>query len=159
MRDDYDTPEWHADRDALLAGIIQDNDALRFLHIVGEIAETWDDLIDRDKPLTDSQINRAFWLATIGLQTNPFYQRHGAILMPVMAAGMNAFMDSAGMEKGDAQDRATAYGLRDFYLELVSMVIFITRGYEAMREHSATVRRFLMESHESFAEYFKDTEQ
>jgi hypothetical protein len=159
MRADYDTPEWHGDRDALLAGIIQDDEALKFLHVVGTIAEIWDDLIDRDKPVTNAQINRAFWLATIGLQTNPFYQRHGAMLMPVMAAGMNAFMDSAPMEQGDAQDRATAYGLRDFYLELVSMVIYIARGFEAMREHSATVRRFLMESHESFAEYFKDTEQ
>lgn len=153
MRADYDTPAWHAERDAMLAEVIGDDDALAFLHVVGTIAEIWDDLIDRDKPVSNAEINRAFWLAIVGLQANKFYQQHGAMLLPVMAAGMNAFMDSADMERGDEQDRATAYGLRDAYLEVVSMTIGLARGYDAMREHSARVRRFLMESHESFQKY------
>ena len=158
MRADYDTPAWHAERDALLVEVIQDPDAIQFLQIVGTVAEIWDDLIDRDKPVSNAQINRAFWLAIVGLQSNPFYRRHQDMLMPVMAAGMNAFMDSAEMETGDAQDRAMTYFLRDAYLEIVSITIGLAQGFEAMREHSARVRRFLMESHETFIEYFQDTE-
>jgi hypothetical protein len=153
---EYDSPEWRNERDVFLAEIIKDSDALAFLGIMGEIAEIWDDLIDRDKPVSNHEINRAFWLAIVGLQANPFYAKHQAMLLPLMAAGMNAFMDSAEMEHGDTQDRATAYVLRDAYLEVVSMVIGIAQGFEAMREHSAKVRRYLMVSHETFDQYIKD---
>jgi hypothetical protein len=157
MRADYDMPTWHAERDALLVEVIKDPEAIQFLKIVGTVAEIWDDLIDRDKPVSNTAINRAFWLAIVGMQTNGFYKQHGDMLLPVMAAGMNAFMDSAEMEKGDAQDKAMAYALRDAYLEIVSITIGLAQGFEAMREHSARVRRFLMESHETFVEYFQDT--
>jgi hypothetical protein len=158
MRTDYDTPTWHAERDALLVEVIKDPEAIHFLQIVGSVAEIWDDLIDRDKPVSNASINRAFWLAIVGMQSNVFYRKHQDMLLPVMAAGMNAFMDSAEMEGGDDQDRAMAYALRDSYLEIVSITIGLAQGFEAMREHSARVRRFLMESHETFVEYFQDNE-
>lgn len=155
MSADYDSPTWRKQRNELLLRAIGDHDAVDFLLDVFQIGETWDDLVDRDKPLTADDIHRAFWLALVELPNNPFYRRHGAALVPVMATMMNAWMDSVPMEQGGTQQRAVAYVLRDAYLEIISLVLYLARGYDAMRVHSAQIRAFLMESHETFDEYMK----
>lgn len=151
----HDSHEWRQQRDALFMRAIGDDSAVEFLGIVGQIGETWDDLIDRDKPLTDDDIHRAFWLALIELPGNAFYRRHATAIAPVMATTINAWIDSVRLEHGDRQQRAVAYGLRDAYLELISLVLYLARGYDAMRAHSAEIRAFLKDSHETFEQYMK----
>jgi hypothetical protein len=153
---EYDSPEWQMERDQLLSKIFkEDQEAIRLILLIFDIGETWDDLIDKDKPVPDEQIHKAFWQAIIGLQGNLFFQKHQGMLIPVLATGMNSYMDSVEMEKGDFQDRVVAYGIRDFYLELVPLVIALSQGYESMRRNSKLIRRWLMDSHESFYDYIK----
>ena len=47
------------------------DDAVQLVLMLREISHTWDDLIDKDKPVADTQIHRAFWIALIGLRNHP----------------------------------------------------------------------------------------
>lgn len=152
---EYNSPQWRARRDAMLDRMVRNDDAVRFLKLVMEIGEQWDDVVDGDMQASPQNINRLLWLALVELPSDPFYVRHQAALLPVMTVGMNAWMDSVNLERGNRQQRATAYGLRDVHLEIIGMVIFLLHGYDAMRAHSAEIRRFLMDSHETMDEYME----
>lgn len=152
---EYDSPQWRAHRDAMLERILRNHEAMRFLKLVMEIGEQWDDVVDGDMEKTPRHINRLLWLAIVELQLDPFYARHREALLPVMIVGMNAWMDSTDLEKGSRQERAIAYGLRDFHLELIGMCIFLLHGYEAMRKYSAEIRQFLMDSHETIDDFLE----
>lgn len=153
---DYDSIEWQRERNDMLEEIFkQDHDAIRLILIIFDIGETWDDLIDKDKPVPDETIHKAFWQSIVGLQGNPFFQKHSPMIVPVLAAGMNAYMDSVELEKGDINSRVVAFGMRDFYLEVVPLIIGLSQGYESMRKNSRVLRTWLMDSHETFFEYIK----
>lgn len=152
---EYDSEEWRGARNAMLERILGNHEAMRFLRLVMEIGEQWDDVVDGDKEATPQNINRLLWLAIVELQLDPFYAQHRDALLPVMIVGMNAWMDSVDLEKGSRQERAVAYGLRDFHLELIGMTIFLLHGYGPMRKHSAEIRQFLMDSHETIDEFME----
>ena len=63
-------------------------DATRLALTIVEIADVWDNLIDKDKEVSDSKINQAFWLACIELHQNPFFRQFSADLLPIMANGI-----------------------------------------------------------------------
>lgn len=149
----HDSEEWRVERDKLLIEALQDQDALAFVRLVGEIGEQWDDVVDGDMTATPQTLCRLMWMAIVDLQTNPFYERYRGALLPVMMVGMNAWQDSLDLEAGDRQERALAYCLRDLYLEVISMSIFVLHGYDAMRKYSARIRQFLKNSHETIDEY------
>jgi DNA-binding FadR family transcriptional regulator len=48
-------------------------DARQLFNLLAELAHTWDDLIDRDKPVSQAQTNRAFHIALVDLPRNPLY--------------------------------------------------------------------------------------
>jgi hypothetical protein len=48
------------------------------------------------------------------------------------------------MEKGSDHEKTHAYVLRDWYMELLMYVIYLTRGREYMRSVSTEVRAFFM---------------
>jgi hypothetical protein len=47
-------------------------DALNLFHHLVELIHIWDDLIDKDKPVSDEQINKAFLIALVYMPSNPF---------------------------------------------------------------------------------------
>ena len=54
------------DRIQKLQGILLENrDAALFVAMVFRVFHAWDDLIDRDVPLADDEINMAFYLAMV----------------------------------------------------------------------------------------------
>lgn len=59
-------------------------DAVSLARLVNRVAEVWDDLIDKDKPQTDADINAAFIAALSEIPRNAFYQRHAEQLGAVM---------------------------------------------------------------------------
>jgi len=73
--------------------------AKAFLLMLADISQVWDDLIDRDSPVADEAINRAFCTALIDLQYNPFYQAHQASLLPVMELAILNWQNANQHEK------------------------------------------------------------
>jgi hypothetical protein len=154
MTPEFDTDAWRKLRDDKLYQWIGDPHALEFLITFGDICEVWDDLIDQDKPILPEDIHRAFWSLLIELPLNPFFDKFKANIIPVLITGVNAWMDSNELEKGNDNDKIFAYVLRDWYMELVSFIIYLTRGKDYLRMVSIDIRRFFTD-HETFEKYLE----
>ena len=139
---EFDTEAWRDLRDARLREWVGDEGAVEFIRIFGDICEVFDDLWDQDKPVTKADLERTLFNVLVHLPLNPFFSQFRHALCPIIVTGINAWLDANELEKGDRNDRVFAYVMRDWYMELVSFVVFLTRGQEFMREISPEARRF-----------------
>lgn len=151
---DYDSNDWRSLRNSLLHSWVDDVHAVNFLLTIGEVAEVWDDLIDGDCEVSDDKINRTFTTLLTQLPFNPFFDKYKFQLAPLMVTGINAWQDSNELAKGDETAKAMAYVLRDWYIELVMFVVYLLRGYDAMRKVSMEARKFFSQ-HESLQDYME----
>lgn len=155
----FDSPEWRQARDTkLLTWMLDDNDAVDFLVTMFHIGEVWDDLIDRDKPISDEQINAGFVAALFELTANPFFQRHHHYLRPVMMSGVNGWLDSVHYEKytSDTHWKHWAFVLRNWYMDIVPACAFLVGGFDHMRFVSLEARKFFQT--ESLEQYLAEFE-
>ena len=150
----FDTSEWRAQRDQLLMSWIQYPHAVQLIVLLGETAEVWDDLIDADNPVPADRLNRVFSALLTELPMNPFFDQFKAQITPLLLVGINAWHDANALEKGSDNDKAIAYVLRDWYVELAMFIMCLTRGYAEMRKHSLEIRRFFSQ-HESLPAYME----
>lgn len=126
----------------LLEWFSGDVDAVEFLLLISDITEVWDDLIDGDKPLTPDQIHTAFLKALFELPTNPFFRKHQSYLMPVMLQAANSWILANTFEKGDNNQRALAYTLRNMDIQVAEAIVYLTGGWRKLREVSAEIWTF-----------------
>jgi len=56
------------------------------------------------------------------------------------------------LENGSDNDKVFAYVLRDWYMEFVAYVVYLTRGRDYMRDTSMEIRQFFTH-HETLEEY------
>lgn len=146
----FDSPEWRFLRNENLAVWVQDPAAISFFLTVADASELFDDVVDNDKPIEAGHVERvAFNLLTV-LPLNPFFDRFKSQLCPIMHTGINAWLDATAMEK-DSNLQARSYVLRDWNLELLMHVVYLTRGREYMRSVSVEIRKFFL--HETLDEY------
>jgi hypothetical protein len=118
-------------------------DAIRFLEDITDILHLWDDLIDRDKPLTDGQINAVMWKALVDLPRNPFYAANFHTLNILLMAAIVNWEVATKMERerGGQDDLHIAYILRSSYIDLVLGVAVILGGREHAVEMMLPARR------------------
>lgn len=149
---EFDSPTWRIKRNEKLAEWIGDPAAISFLLTIADAAEFFDDVVDADKPLEQGHAQRVLFALVVDLPFNPFFERYKIQLVPIMHTGINAWLDANDLEKGSDNDKAFAYVLRDWYCELITYVIFLTKGREYMRAVSLEVRMFFTH-HESLEAY------
>ena len=148
----HDSPEWREVRDAKLAEWVDDAAAVAWFLDYCQFCEVIDDLVDRDKPVLESDVVNLLFTAFVELPSNAFFLHYGGTLAPVIVAGINAWLDSNVYERGTTvNDRIRAYMLRDRYMEVLSTVIYLLHGPERMRELSMEIRDFFQA--ETFEEY------
>lgn len=148
----HDSQAWRELRNAMLIEVVQDKAAIAFLLDVFNIGEIWDDLIDEDKPVSKHDISVAFTTALIKLPANPFYQAYQQQLSGCMTSGIHAWLDANEYERnGDDNDKAYAYVLRVWYMELITLVCELLHGFDYTRAISINVRKFF--THETLDEY------
>jgi len=68
-----------------------DKHALEACNMLIRVANTWDDLIDKDKEVPNEKINEAFKLCAIYLPMNPFYRRIQNEVLPMLITVTSAF--------------------------------------------------------------------
>lgn len=149
---EFDTPEWQAVRNAKLQEWVQDPNAIRFIIDFADTCELFDDMIDRDKPLEDAHIVRVLFKVLTEIPMNPFFDCFKSQLVPIIITGINAWLDSTELENGSDNDKVFAYVLRDWYMEFVAYVVYLTRGRDYMRSISMDIRQFFTH-HETLEEY------
>jgi hypothetical protein len=132
-----------------------DVDALDLAAMVCEISHVWDDLIDKDKPVSDDQINRAFWLALIAIPGNPFYARFGDTLRPVMATGILNWIAANALEKrGGEHEMQIAHVTRYSVADVLMLIATLIGGQQWGFEAAADIR--LMCQKNTLRDYLKE---
>jgi len=149
---EFDTYEWQQLRNQKLCEWVGDSYAVDFIIAFGDACELFDDMIDKDKPIEDAHVIRVLFSLITELPVNPFFDRYKHQLIPILVTGINAWLDANELERGTENDKVFAYVLRDWYMEFVSFVIYLTRGRDFMRMVSMDVRHFFTH-HETLEAY------
>jgi len=137
-------------KDEIVKYLKGDQEAVEFILTIHSIAEIWDDLIDRDKPVDPEQINYAFMSALVKLPRNGFYQRNFQLLSPLVEISILDWLTANALEKTKkSQNIIIAYGLRFSALSLTTMAARIIGGVEWARQVNAEFRAL----GESWADY------
>ena len=135
-----------------------DMEGVAFLDILFRVFRVWDDLIDRDRPVDENQINGAFWEALVELPQNMFYHRHFTKLNTTIASIANMWFDANQFERsGDGHQRRISFVLRNVCNDIIIQCAYLVGGYGWMRCVSPHVREFV--HNESFESYLKGLAQ
>jgi hypothetical protein len=152
MTPEFDTEAWRELRDRKLMEWTGDMNVIWFIRQFGDVCEVFDDLIDKDKPVTDADIARTLFVVLTELPLNPFFDKYKHQLVPIIVTGINAWLDANKLEKGSQNDRVFSYVLRDWYAEIIAYCIYLCRGREYMQAVSMEVRGFFTH-HETLEQY------
>ncbi|WP_418131476.1 hypothetical protein [Variovorax sp. 278MFTsu5.1] len=128
-----------------------DREAAAFLEMLFAVVHLWDDLVDGDKQADTSLM---MFGALIALPRDPFYQRHFAMLSPLMEMAMLNWLTANELERtNSAADKRIAFITRSDYLNVALMSARIVGGWDWAREVAATARRqFHIEGYEAYIE-------
>lgn len=123
-------------RIAIREALNHDQAAVSFIEAFFFVCDVWDDLIDKDKPVTDHNINAAFWACLIGLPRNPFYAKYKFELEPVMAAAIQNWHAANSLERSDSITlRRAANVLRNRVFDLVMVCARLIGGIDHALHH------------------------
>lgn len=150
------SPEWIAqDQVNKQKWCLGNQDAINFLNCFFDAVELWDDLIDKDVPITDEHVNRVFISLMFALPANRWFVANYAYYQPLIMASINGFHDANEMCKSDKKHlRNLAFHIRNFGIELHIATAFLIGGFEHMRTVSREIREFY--AFETFEEWEQD---
>jgi len=104
----------------------------------------WDDLIDKDVQRSDEDINQAFMLSLGEIPMNPFYQAFQIQLAPMMMSASLLWLNSTDLERGNNDEKLTAFCIRNALLNLIHFCMFLVGGVAWTREHGPEFWRTFM---------------
>lgn len=108
-----------------------DAEAKDFVMMLIDIAQTWDDLIDGDKPVVAERIHRAFESALIWLPRNRFYQSHLGEFSTLLQNSIRNWQLANEIERrGESVLLPAAFVLRSAYADILAHVAYIMGGAE-----------------------------
>lgn len=127
-------------------------EAIAFLAALGAYVEMWDDLIDKDKPVSDEMVNDTLGAALLHIACNPFVAANRAYLFPLLVQMISSYEDSEILCRDeDERCRNLAFHLRNYPLELYQACAFLVGGWEHLRRVGPEMRRFF--AFESYSEW------
>lgn len=125
-------------------------DAVRLCLDLLYVAHIWDDLIDKDRPRHDNEINTAFRIALFDIPSNQFYFQNQGALKTLILNGILQWQDSNILEKGSEHDQHLAWMLRDGFLDIFSYCAYLIGGPEWVAQIGPDLRRVNEETIESY---------
>ena len=147
-----DSNPWREQRNRLLSKWIGCPEAEAWILDYFDVAELFDDLIDKDKEITRDRIYQALFECMVDMPNNPFFVEHRAVLIPILHMGINCWMDSNALEKRHALEGLHfSYVMRAAYMAIIQTVVELVQGRDAMRDCSLEIVEFF--GTETFAEY------
>lgn len=150
----YHSDDWFIQRDRVIKSWLNnDQDAFDLLMDLNQASELWDDLIDRDKEVTDENIHAAFTDLILRVPNNPFYIKHRATLHPILVSAIISWRTANELEKGTRSERAVAYTLRSVDLQILSVMIYLIRGQDAAIKITPEIWRTFVSRADSIEDY------
>ncbi len=90
-----------------------DQDALNLFRMLVDLAHTWDDLVDKDKDISDVEVNNAFLICLVYMQANPFYRKIQEQIWPMWLTVVSAYETANTYERNkDEHGIEIAHSLR-----------------------------------------------
>ena len=154
---EFDTDDWLTVRDQKFMEWFGDESAVQFAQIIGQSAELFDDILDRDVAINQDQVFNLMHSLWGILPFNDFWNRHKGFLMPVLLMSLNAWLVANKLEDGDSNDRVYAYTTRNLTLQVLPLMVYVLHGDARMRELSYEIHKFFT-GHETLDEYLDKTD-
>lgn len=130
-------------------------DALNLFHSLVSLVHIWDDLIDKDKPVEDTDINKAFLIALVYMPANPFYQKIQHQVLPMWLASASAFEVATKFEKEkDEHGIEIAHNLRYAAGHVVAYMSILCLGYEQAQKFLPEIWKLIVD--DRFEDYRKE---
>ena len=106
-------------------------DALNMYRMFVDLAHTWDDLVDKDKDVSEDAINHAFAVALVYLPANPFYQSIQSQIWPMWLSVIHAYQTANAFEKAkDPHGIEIAHTLRYAAGNIMAYAVHLCVGPE-----------------------------
>lgn len=97
-----------------------------------QMTHTWDDLIDKDKPVTDAAINNMMRIALVCLPANPVYQKIQGAAPALWSTIISAYAAANSYEKSkDEKGLEIGHTLRYMAGNLISLAMEACIGFDA----------------------------
>ena len=110
-------------------------DALNMYRMFIDMIHVWDDLIDKDKEVTQDDINRAFMIALAYLPSNPFFRSIQNDVIPMFVAMIHAYQTANHFEKSkDNHGIEIAHGLRYAAGHIIAYAVVVCVGNEKAKD-------------------------
>jgi hypothetical protein len=109
-----------------------DENALKMYRSLIFLAHAWDDLVDKDKDLSEQTINQAFMTALVWLPTNPFYRAIQDSVFPMWVVVVSSYEVANRFERDkDAHGLEIAHGLRYAAGNIIAYAMHVCLGDKA----------------------------
>ena len=129
--------------------------ALQMYRMLVDLVHTWDDLIDKDREVSEQEINNAFLIALVYMPSNPFYRQIQEHVMPMWVTVLSAYEVANKFERDkDAHGLEIAHNLRFAAGHVVSYMVQACVGYEKSREIMPEIWKAIVD--ERFDDYRKE---
>lgn len=127
-------------------------DALSMYRMLVDLAHLWDDLVDKDKDVTELEINNSFLICLVYLPLNPFYQQIQRDVMPMWITVVSAYQTANKFEREkDERGLEAAHMLRYAAGNILAYAIHVCVGPEKATEYIPEMWKDVV--NERFAEY------
>lgn len=124
-----------ADHATVLSWFDGDQDAASMYSMFVELSHTWDDIVDKDKDVSEDAINKAFLIALVYLPANPFYQKIQYQILPMWMTVVSAYQVANKFEKDkDPHGIEIAHSLRYAAGNIVAYAVHACVGPERAKE-------------------------
>jgi len=130
-------------------------DALNLFRMIIDLAHTWDDLIDKDKNISDIEIHNSFLICLVYMQANPFYRKIQEQVWPMWLTVVSAYETANKFERDkDPHGLEISHGLRYAGGHIIAYIIHTCVGAEKAKEFLPEVWKIII--NERFEEYRKE---
>ena len=124
-----------ADHSTVLNWFGGNEDAANMYHTFVDLSHTWDDLVDKDKDVSETAINNAFLACLVYLPANPFYQKIQVAVMPMWITVVSAYETGNTFEKNkDEHGVEIAHTLRYAAGHIIAYAMHVCVGPEKAKE-------------------------
>lgn len=110
-------------------------DALSMYRMFVDLAHAWDDLVDKDKEVSEADINNAFLTCLVYLPANPFYRSIQDQIFPMWITVVSGFEAANKFERDkDLHGLELAHMLRYAAGNIIAYAIHVCVGPEKAKE-------------------------
>jgi len=130
-------------------------DALNMFRMFVVMSHTWDDLVDKDKDVSEKEINNAFLIALVYLQANPFYRSIQEQIWPMWMTVVTAYETANIFEREkDPHGIEIAHSLRYAAGHIIAYAVQVCVGPEKAKDILPEVWKNIF--YERFDDYRKE---